>query len=402
MNKEKEYLPTRFSLYRVSLLAFFVILIFFLENPYTVSFLGSKVFTYILKPLLWLGVAGVVWSFRSVRPKGKMKLKGFIYLWSFNFTIIFIVIQFLAGLMEGFGKSPVDHSWGGIGINIIYITSLLIGRELVRNYLVNSCRHEESYIIFIFIALLMSITAFPLSKYTGFKDSQEIVKFIAQFLGPEFSKNLLATYLAYLGGPFASIIFMGGLEAFNWFSPILPNLKWITSALVGILVPIFLFMIMQSLFANESKSKGRKAEHEEGPAGWIFTTLLSILIIWFSVGVFPIYPSVIATGSMKPMIHPGDVILVDKSITIGDLNIGDVIQFKRNSILISHRILEIVKDKGGQVSLRTKGDDNSVEDAQLVKPEDVKGKVIKVIPKVGWPTLLLKSNQDALLNEVEF
>ena len=40
----------------------------------------------------------------------------------------------------------------------------------------------------------------------------------------------------------------------------------------------------------------------------------SVAIIWFAVGLFPLYPSVILTGSMEPDIMPGDVVLVAKWI----------------------------------------------------------------------------------------
>jgi len=400
--KKEDYLPTCFSWRRCILLISLTLGIYLLENPPILSLTGTSNFHYIIKPLLWAGVCALVLFMPAVRPKAKLNKRSLIFLWSFNSAVIFIVIQVLGGVMDSFGRSPYDHSLSGSAVNLIYLAAVLTGRELVRNYLVNSARHKESYVIFVSIALLMSLTLFPLEQYTSIKNTQEFIKFLAQHLGPEFSKNLLATYLAYLGGPLASLIFIGGSEAFTWFSPLLPNLRWITSALIGILTPIFLFMIIQSIYKSESKSRAvRSLRGEEGPAGWIFTTLFSILVIWFSVGVFPIYPSVVVTGSMKPMIKPGDVILVSKSITLEDLKKGDVIQFKRDTILISHRIVSVI-DKNGQISYRTKGDNNNTEDLQLVQPEDVRGKIIKVIPKIGWPTMLLKSSRDIPPNEVEF
>lgn len=105
------------------------------------------------------------------------------------------------------------------------------------------------------------------------------------------------------------------------------------------------------------------------------------------------------------MIKPGDVILV-KKITdmdgINALNEGDVIQFQRDSILISHRIIEVVNDEEEGIQFRTKGDNNSGVDGVLVKPQDVKGTIEYTVPKIGWPTLLIKSDKDINLNEIEF
>ena len=50
----------------------------------------------------------------------------------------------------------------------------------------------------------------------------------------------------------------------------------------------------------------------------------------------------------------------------------------------------------------TKGDNNSAVDFEPVHPEQVKGKIIKVIPKVGWPTLLIKTNKNIDLEGIVF
>lgn len=182
----------------------------------------------------------------------------------------------------------------------------------------------------------------------------------------------------------------------------LPNLQWITTAVVGIMCPVFFLTAIQSIFLKEAKLIKKRDKAQESVFSWILTSLFSIGVIWFVVGVFPIYPSVIATGSMEPMIKPGDVILVRKVEDIKEVQIGDVIQFRRDNILISHRVLEIKEDDKKGISYRTKGDNNSGADTELVIPEDIKGKIISVVPKIGWPTLLIKSRQDVPLEKVEF
>ena len=218
----------------------------------------------------------------------------------------------VAGLIDGLGNSPYDHSPKGILINIIFIGSALLGREFIRNYLVNSFSKKDNYLVFILIALVMTITNFPISEYLDLASVKALVQFLAEFFIPEFSHNFFATYLVFLGGPIMSLIYLGIIQGFHWLSPILPDLKWITSALVGILCPTFFLMSMQSIYLNASKQIKKREQEKESLGGWIITSIISIAIIWFAVGVFPIYPSVIATGSMEPMIYPGDVIVVKK------------------------------------------------------------------------------------------
>lgn len=377
-----------------------IVFTYLIDNPVLKIATVNHYYNSLIRPLLWCGIALLVWYYPAVRPSGKLRIRRSLNFWALNFAIIMITVQFVAGLIDGLGKSPYNHSLTGILSNICIVGTVLIGRELARSYILNSVTGVQSYRIFILVALFMTIISFPIARFTDFKSSEEIVKFIAQYLAPEFSKNLLATVLVFHGGALSSILFMGTLDAFEWLSPILPNLKWITAALIGILTPIFLLSFAEVIYAEESKIRKLKDRKDENPWNWIVTTLLSIGIIWFVVGVFPIYPSVIATGSMIPMIQPGDVILIDKRVDTNQLQKGQVIQFKRENILISHRIVDIF-ETAGEKSYETRGDNNSGPDTELVKPEDVKGEIIGVVPKIGWPTLLIKS-QKTPLNDVQF
>lgn len=393
----KSFLTKQSSKAKSILLMAVIICLFLLENKYIASIIDMQ----YLKSIFWVVLALLVYKLPKVRPKGKIRLRYIINWWAFNFAFIYIVLTVSAGIMDGFGRSPYDHSIKGMVINLFSIGSLVIGREYIRNYLVNSLTKVESSFIFILVALLMTFTEFDVNRFMGLRGYQDIVKFIAQYFVPEFSKSLFVTYLVYLGGPIPGIIYIGIIKVFHWFSPILPDLKWITAAFIGILYPIFFLMIFQNIYLDEARLNRPKDTEDESPFGWITTSLVSIAIIWFAVGTFPIYPSVIATGSMKPMIKPGDVILVKKVTNINNLKVNDVIQFKRDNIYISHRIIEIVDEKGAK-KYRTKGDSNSRPDGELVEPKQIKGKIIEVVPKVGWPTLLFKSKKEIPLNEIEF
>ncbi|WP_031513289.1 signal peptidase I [Desulfofalx alkaliphila] len=399
-----KYQPTTPSKRRCFLLIGLVLGVCFLETPPVAHLLSGPVFTYVIKPLLWLGIALTVWCFPRVRPKAKLRHGEFLNWWALNFAVIFIAITFLAGLLDGFGKSPYSHSLSGIAINILVVGSPLIAMELVRNYLVNSFARYERYRIFILVALVMTFAGIPLPHLFQLRGYEDAVIYIARYFAPEFCHGLFATYLAFLGGALPAIIYMGTIKAVHWLSPILPDLQWITKAFIGVLVPVFSLSIMHSIYSSEAKLFNKEAQDEDSPFGWIVTIVTSILIVWFAVGVFSIYPSVIATGSMEPMIKPGDVILVQKirdESDIHNLSVGDVIQFERGSILISHRIIDIVEEDGNK-SFRTMGDNNSIPDSDLVEPPQIKGEIIKVVPKVGWPTLLIKSDKSIDLTDIQF
>jgi len=396
--------PTRPSKVRCCWLGLILVCLYLVDNPTAAALLGGgRFFSFVLKPFLYLGLAYLTWSLPEMGYKTKLRDGELLNLWAFVMGAVFIIISVLAGLILGFGQSPYDHSLVGIAGNLWLLGTTLVAREWVRYHLVANLARGESYLVFISIALFMTITNIPLQNYlklADYTDYMGIVQFVAQTFAPGAAQNLLAVYLAYLGGPLPAMIYMGTLQGYNWLSPILPNLPWTIAALIGILCPVFCLSIMEQINQQEIRKVKSKAE-EEGTLSWIITSIISIAIVWFTVGMFSIYPSVIATGSMEPLIRPGDIILVNKNVDKQNLQVGDIIQFKSEQILISHRIITVLGDEEVR-RYQTKGDNNSAEDTDLIAPERIKGKIIKVIPKLGWPTLLIKSRPEIPLDRIQF
>lgn len=357
---------------------------------------------YFISPFLWTILILFIIILPKVRIETKLKYHQSIYWWAFNLAIINIFVSIVAGFIDGLGKSPYSHTIIGIIQNIISVATLLIGRELARNYLVNEVHKKENKYKFLVIVIFMTITNISIKRITEISKLIDVVIFIAETFGPIISLNLIATYLVSIGGTKASIIYLGIIECFHWLSPVLPNLQWITSGFIGILTPLFSYLVLRYLYEKKSKKVKSHENKEDEPLGWILTCVTSIAIIWFSLGVFPIFPSVIATGSMEPMINPGDVILIEKVDRSNiNINIGDVIQFERGNLLITHRVIDIEENKE-EINYITKGDNNSRLDSEKVKPNHVKGKIKYVIPKIGWPTLLLKMDKNINMQEIEF
>lgn len=96
----------------------------------------------------------------------------------------------------------------------------------------------------------------------------------------------------------------------------------------------------------------------------------------------------IPTGSMKPAIQPGSMVLVHR-VPISSLKIGDVIIHidpGNPKITISHRIVKEYKLDGSIPMFVTKGDANKFADVP-VSGSEVVGKVIWAVPNVGWAML---------------
>jgi signal peptidase len=396
--------PTRISKAKCLLLVGCLLFLYILDNSSILPVIDFEYIDYI-KLLLWIGLALLIVRIPRIRFSGKLKHKNSIAGWAVIFGLINIMVMILAGFFFGFGKSPYSQTLSGIIINIFTIGTKITGKESARNYLVNSLTKEERYTVFIPIAVFMTLLNYPVISFFNLKGFEATVKYIAQYVVPDFCQNLMATYMSFLAGWIPPLLYMSIIQAFNWLSPILPDLNWIAATFIGILCPVFSLIAMQGIYFKETRVFKKREEKKQRSFGWVVTCLISIFMVWFAVGVFPVYPSVIATGSMEPMIKPGDMILVRKILKeeeVSELKEGDIIQFKRGDILISHRIIKIVEDDKGK-SFVTKGDNNSSVDSELVKPEYLKGKISYVVPKIGWLTLLVKQKQDnPIIHEVEF
>ena len=114
----------------------------------------------------------------------------------------------------------------------------------------------------------------------------------------------------------------------------------------------------------------------------------------YSAPVFNAY--VVLSGSMHPAIKIKDIV-VTKKVAAEKLDVNDVITFispdsRFGGISITHRILEKYYDESiGSYTYRTKGDFNNVADSALVPNENVLGKVILRIPKLGYIQEILSS-----------
>jgi len=126
-------------------------------------------------------------------------------------------------------------------------------------------------------------------------------------------------------------------------------------------------------------------------------TLLVIVAIYLVLNVA--LPAVLSTqsplmvvvsGSMVPTLNPGDIVIVQGR---SEYCVDDIVVYKtyRNQKPIVHRIMGI-GENGNYV---TKGDHNIFSDPGMIAPEegvgieDIRGKVVYVIPKLGYPKYLL-------------
>ncbi|MEE8402512.1 MAG: signal peptidase I [Candidatus Hydrothermarchaeaceae archaeon] len=102
----------------------------------------------------------------------------------------------------------------------------------------------------------------------------------------------------------------------------------------------------------------------------------------------------VVSGSMEPAFYKGDLVVV-MGVPPESLKVGDVIVYENHfrRIDVVHRVIAI-ENKGPHFYFYTKGDNNPESDQKsgLAPPvinEWVGGKVVIVIPKLGWFKVVL-------------
>jgi len=354
--------------------------------------LNPQIATYLIQPLLWGTVIAAVKFMPDYRPLGKNSKKSVFIQFALGMAAIQILFYIVGGLFSGFGKSPSSFTLLGISENIFYVGMMLIGMELSRAWLVTQFGKKNTFLVILFATLLFTFISIPFRQITGFQlritSSNQV---ISSWL-PLLAENLAASLLVLMAGAEASLAFRGLLAAFWWLCPILPNLDWAMKGLIGTIIPVIGIVAINNYYVQyAARGRSRKrARNTSIPAGWIITTIIAVATVWFAVGVFPVKPFLVPSGSMVPVISPGDVVLI-APVNADAIKVGETIEYRsvKENINIVHRVIEITGN-APDLFFITKGDANNSPDPDPVSTQAVMGREIIVVPKIGWLSIAVK------------
>jgi len=300
-----------------------------------------------------------------------------------------------------FGKSPYVLTLTSIPLYIAYFTPPLLALELSRAHLIKSCPKKRIFTGIVLTSLLYTLLKFPTAKLLSLGEPVATTKFLGSEFLPTLAQSLFATYLALLSGPTASIAYLGVLEALEWLSPILPNPPWPIKALITTLIPTLGFLTVNEtvnpftlmrygiLSRAQIRCKIRRTK-KSSTLSWMAIAIIGVIFIWGSTGLLGFQPNVIASGSMRPTLDVGDIVVTVQTRP-ENIRVGDIIQYWRQGepAPIIHRVIQVDR-AGGITYIVTKGDANDAPDEPITVTQTV-GKVVLIIPKIGWISIALKT-----------
>ena len=342
---------------------------------------GYKMIIFLL---VLLGAFKLLFGFE----KDKHRYIKDIILETIIYLIIFFIIFYLLGIFITFARIDNYYTWYGLKTYIIPIVSTVILREILR-YMFMS-KSEGNKLLYVTTCILFIMLDISVSIYYGNFDSKyKTFIFVALTLLPAISSNIMFSYLTLKIGYKPIIFYALVISLYRYLFPIIPNPDEYLTSIITFILPIgFGYRVYKFLSKDKDEEIDRDyKKHNFVPL--IIPSIAIIIIVYFTSGYFHYHAISIASGSMEPNIHKGDVVIIEKiDGNYSKLEVGQVIAYKYEDVVVVHRLINIIEERGTYY-FYSKGDANEKEDNWVIEEDMIIGIVNHKIPYIGMPTVWL-------------
>jgi signal peptidase len=347
----------------------------------------SQNYALIIRPCFWISLAIAI---DLIMPKIPIKYNSNskdIRQLALIASLLVIILYFSLGLIIGYSKSPYSHTIFGILKNIWMIVIVVISKEFVRHSFIKRTKVADKWFIIIFTTLFFTALDINIEELINVLVSvSSTINFILVRLILNLTINSFLSYLIYRDGYKSSLLFIIPFTLISILTPVFPTNSVTISLIVKSFVCLIIYlMIERTYFYNKLYTEPIKEGKVKNICKAAFSILLFILLI-FSTGVLPYKPIVIVSNSMYPTIKVGDVVIVKKE-KIEKIKVDDIVEYKMNGVSIIHRAIEINDSFYNGRFLIAKGDNNKSIDPKIVTENQINGKIVSVLPYVGFPSV---------------
>lgn len=352
---------------KVFLIIFFIFVLF--NKLYSNEIYNLLIYPFIL----------IVFSIVFKTKKEYLMRKIIIYQ-IIKMVLIYVLIYYSAGFFIDYLKNPYGREFNALVINFYSILLVTGLKEYIRGILINGVVNKKYFYMFL-ICIIFIILELNLNEITqSIKTFDEFILLFTTHITPVIVINVFMTYLCIKGGFLPGLIYRTVLSLTSLIIPVVPDFNPVIISLFETTFPFFTFLLIR----NEL-SKKEKYKEEIKPSRWIITTSILTLIMLFSLGTFNIKPVSVLTGSMKPSINEGDLLIISKC-NIENIKPFDIIEFEIRGYHVVHRVIKIENK-----TLVTKGDNNLFEDKERVTSDNLTGCLNFKVPFLGYPAYMLKT-----------
>ena len=345
--------------------------------------LCGEYYNYLIRPLSFVIlalVAHAVLGEKYTKPINKRRITEIILI----MILIYVSFYYLTGLIFGFTKSTSSMTLINIFKNLYSNLIIIILGEYVR-YLILRYPNKASKKLFILVSILFTLTEISFSKIISSFGSASLYEFLFSELIPLLCFNFLYSYIVLINTYKGSIIYRIVPALLSILLPVFPTWNWyLLGCFQVIFVAISYYILRVYISKYNDEMKDRESNHILGTSIFVIVIVLGVMFI---NGAFHYVPIAIMSNSMYPVFRRGDVLVYEK-VEPSDLNIGDILVFKSDNKIVSHRIKEL-KWKDEEIYIITKGDNLDTPDVQITTSKDIIGRSRYVVPFVGYPSVLL-------------
>lgn len=292
-----------------------IILIIVIYTILGITYLRPNVndlYIYVINPIFWIILSVILLI--SLKKIYKRNLKKEVIQYTITTILIYIIVLLISGSFVSFGHNPYSTTIKGLLTNAWIFGIIIVAKEIIRYKLIDNVYEKDKINIGIIIVIVFSMIELctNIAWISEPANGYYIFKQIATIVLPIIIKNILFTYMATNSNFVPAIIYELTIKLFLWISPILPNIPWIMSAVIELSLPTILFLYIRYIKNKKDIYKSKRDIIYLDPRSIIPTFVIIILAIWFAIGIFPIKPVAIATGSMNPNLKVGDIAIVIK------------------------------------------------------------------------------------------
>ncbi len=357
----------------------------------TTRLVSSSTFLYVIQPLAALGIYGLV-RYVAHDQQDRVHHRGDKAFLIGSILAVWFVIYFLSGLITTYVHNTLVNSLRGILFNLWAFGFVAYAIEYARHSLMLQVGRRNVVWFGILLATILAVQQMSLGGLQHADGLDGYIKLAFSNWVPAIVDSFLLTYLAISAGFPSMLTYRLGMTAIVILPPIIPHYDWYMQGMSLTLVAVVVFIAIDRTRQDKQKSRHKRINYYRHPqrAYDVMWFILMVALTLFMTGVFSYKPSAIASNSMVPVFSRGSIVVTQKLRDPVDVRIGDIVQYKRKDIIITHRVVAIdaATDGSGKRVFTTKGDNNPSKDP-LVAESQVIGIVRSTVPYIGYPTVWL-------------
>jgi signal peptidase len=328
-------------------------------------------------------------------------------------TAAFTLIVLEPGFISGFSRQP-SPTILTFGFFLFSSPLVAISQEAVfRGYIFKKLATATTLSIGLVVSSLLFAVQTTNPSTFGTLNLEGIVQYLISNTFTSFALGITMGLYFFKSGwsLLGPVLVRWGLLLQQNLSPIVANTTGWEFTFVFQLMGFAAMIVLMNALVKEPRLLAKKyLDLQIGPKRWRFLrrarwrteakrtlrgfVIAGVVVVTCLVGFQAVIGSsvhlaAIPTGSMRPTIYPGSLVVVQQMSSPGQVHVGDIIEFSPSWFngSVVHRVVAVTESSQGGVIFTTKGDNNTSPDPLPVSFSKVTGRVVLIVPYLGFLVL---------------